>query len=477
MITFDFNRRTKIVSTLGPASDSPEMIERLIRAGTDVVRLNFSHGSFAQHARHISIVRKINRLIGHKTAVLIDLPGPKYRIGRLKDGRVLLNKGEMVTLSTQDIEGSSSVLPINLPELLRDVRKGDTILLADGILVLKVEQNFGTEIKCRVVTGGVLETGKGLVVPGRHVSAPFMTPIMKAALLNAIRQKPDFLALSFVSNPDDISKVKNILREKGADILLISKIERVEAVKNLDSILKVSDAIMVARGDLGVEIPMEKVPLIQKDIIRKCNHAGKPVITATEMLESMVNNSRPTRAETTDVANAIFDGTDAVMLSAETAIGKYPLAAVSMMARIAREVEKKLPYERMLIERGQWIEPETDELISYNACHTAHSLKAAAIVAYTQSGSTARRVSRFRPKTPILAINPSNKICGRLILCWGVFPVRAKKVSNISDTFKMAASLCRELKLAKPGELIVITGGIPFGQAGSTNMLKVEKIS
>lgn len=477
MMKFDFNRRTKIVSTLGPATDTPEIIERLIRAGTNVVRLNLSHGSFSQHARHIKVVQKLNRSTGNYTAILIDLPGPKYRIGRLMGGEVLLKKGQIVNLTTRDMEGTSSILPINLPELPQDVRKGDTLLLADGLLVLKVVKTSGTEILCRVITGGTLETGKGLVVPGRHVSAPFITPITRAAILFAIRQKPDFLALSFVSSADDILKVKTILQENGVNIPLISKIERVEAVKNLESILEASDAIMVARGDLGVEIPMEKVPLIQKEIIRRCNHAGKPVITATEMLESMVNASRPTRAETTDVANAIFDGTDAVMLSAETAIGKYPIAAVSMMARIAREVEKKLPYERILTERGNWIKPETDELISYNACHTAYSLKAAAIVAYTQSGSTARRVSHFRPKTPVLAINPNNKICGSLVLCWGVFPVRGKKLSNISDTFDTAASLCRQLKLAKPGKLIVITGGIPFGQAGSTNMLKVEKIS
>ncbi len=313
-------------------------------------------------------------------------------------------------------------------------------------------------------------------MPGRHVSAPFITAAMKQDILFAIKQRPDYLALSFVSDAEDIHKVKKLLQENGADIPVVSKIERVEAVKNLDSILAVSDAIMVARGDLGVEMPLEKVPLVQKEIIRKCNRAGKPVITATEMLESMVNSNRPTRAETTDVANAIFDGTDAVMLSAETAIGKYPLAAVAMMARIAREAEKKLPYEQMLTERGSWIEPETDELISYNACHTARRLKAAAIVAYTQSGSTARRVSRFRPQMPVVALTPSGAVYGRLVLCWGVFPIKVPMPTTVDEMFTTAANVTKDCGLVKTGDLIVITGGIPPGQAGTTNMLKVEKI-
>jgi pyruvate kinase len=477
MIPHNFNRRTKIVCTLGPATDSPEMIERLILTGMDVARLNLSHGSLAQHARQVRIIKKINRQTGRNIAILIDLPGPKYRIGRLKDGRVLLQKGAPVTLTIQDIEGSAAQLPINLPELPRDVLRGDTILLADGLLSLKVEHTGKTEIQCRVIVGGLLETGKGLVVPGRHISTPFITPAMQQDVLFAVRQKPDFLALSFVSDADDINKVKTLLRENGTDIPIISKIERVEAVKNLESILVASDAIMVARGDLGVEMPLEKVPLIQKEIIRKCNHIGKPVITATEMLESMVYASRPTRAEATDVTNAIFDGTDAIMLSAETAIGNYPLAAVSMMARIAREAERNLPYDQMLTERGNWIKPKADELISYNACHTAYRLKAAAIVAYTQTGSTARRVSRFRPRTPILALTPIDEVLGQLALCWGVFPIKVSMPTVVDKMFTRATNVAKDCGLVKTGDLIIITGGIPPGRAGTTNMLKVEKIN
>ena len=279
-----------------------------------------------------------------------------------------------------------------------------------------------------------------------------------------------------MSSADDVMKAKEILHYENANIPVISKIEREEAVRNFDSILEASDAIMVARGDLGVEIPLEKVPIVQKEVILKCNRAGKPVITATEMLESMITSPRPTRAETTDVANAIFDGTDAVMLSGETAVGKYPVQTIKMMAKIALQAEKFLPYEQMLAEREKWIEPETDELISYNACVTAYRLKAVAIIAYTQSGSTARRVSRFRPNAPILALTPGNEVFGQMVLNWGVFPVKMPMPATADEIFAAAASLVKARGLAKAGDLIVITAGIPMGQAGTTNMLKVERI-
>jgi pyruvate kinase len=295
-------------------------------------------------------------------------------------------------------------------------------------------------------------------------------------ILFAIRQHADYLALSFVSNAEDVTSVKAILYENDADIPIIAKIERGVAVDKFDSILVASDGIMVARGDLGVDIPLEKVPLVQKEIIKKCNQAGKPVITATQMLESMVNAPRPTRAEVTDVANAIFDGTDAIMLSAETSIGKYPVQAVKMMGKIAREVEGKLPYEQMLAERGRWLEQKTDELISYSACHTAQSLGATALVAFTQSGSTAGRVSKYRPRMPILAITTDTVVVGRLMLRWGVYPFQIAGASSVEELFATGAKLSKELGLAKSGDLIVITGGIPVGVAGSTNLLKVEKV-
>jgi len=471
-----FERRTKIVCTIGPATASAAMIEQLIRAGMNVARLNLSHGTHREHARHIQTIRKLSRRLAIPVAILMDLPGPKYRTGKLKDGHVTLKEGAQVILTTRKMEGHDGVIPINLPTLAQDVKVGDTVLLDDGAIQLKVLEWQGTEVRCKVMVGGILTEGRGLVVPGMRTSGPFISDTLRECILFAARQQPDYLALSFVSNAEDVTSVKAKLYEHNVDIPIIAKIERGVAVKKFGSILAISEGIMVARGDLGVDIPLEKVPLVQKEIIKKCNQAGKPVITATQMLESMVNAPRPTRAEVSDVANAIFDGTDAIMLSAETSIGKYPVQAVKMMAKIAREVEGKLPYEQMLGERGKWLEQKTDELISYSACHTAQSLGAAALVTLTQSGSTAGRVSKYRPRMPILAITPDAAVVERLILRWGVYPFQIGGTLSVDELFATGAKLSKELGLAKPGDLIVITGGIPVGVVGSTNLLKVERI-
>jgi len=471
-----FTRQTKIVCTIGPATDSAAMIEQLIRAGMNVARFNLSHGNFRDHARHVQIIRRLSHRLAFPVAVLMDLPGPKYRTGKLKDGQAELKKGAQVILTTRQLEGDDELIPINISPLPQNVKVGDTVLLDDGAMQLKVLEEGESEVRCRVMVGGILTEGRGLVIPGMHIPGPFVTDALREAVLFAIKQHPDYLALSFVSNDSDITDVRAILRENNTDIPIIAKIERGVAVNKFDDILATSDGIMVARGDLGVDIPLEKVPLVQKEIIRKCNQAGRPVITATQMLESMVNAPRPTRAEVTDVANAIFDGTDAIMLSAETSIGRYPVHAVKMMAKIAREAEKKLPYQQILSERSRWLEHKTDELISYNACHTAQSLGAVALVAFTQSGSTAGRVSRYRPRVPILAITPDAVVVGRLILRWGVCPFQIAGPSSVDDLFNTAARLSKELGLAKAGDLIVITGGIPIGVAGSTNLLKVRKV-
>jgi pyruvate kinase len=328
-----------------------------------------------------------------------------------------------------------------------------------------------------VIVGGLLKQGRGVVVPGMHTSGPFVTESLREGIRFAVEQQPEYLALSFVTSASDVATVRAILRENATQIPIIAKIERGQAVANFNSILAASDGIMVARGDLGVDIPLEKVPLVQKDIIKKCNRAGKPVITATEMLESMVDSARPTRAETTDVANAIFDGTDAVMLSAETAIGKYPVRAVTMMRKIAEQAEKRLPYDQLLAERGAWLERRADELIGYSACYTAQSLGVAAIVAFTQSGSTAGRVSRYRPRTPILAITPDSAVCARLVLRWGVHPFHVTKPSSIEELFKMGATLAKDVGMARPGDLIVVAGGVPIGEPGATNLLKIETVN
>jgi pyruvate kinase len=471
-----FDRRTKIVCTIGPATRPAAVIEQLIKTGMNVARFNLSHGTFKEHTRYIHTIRKLSHRLAIPVATLIDLPGPKYRTGTLNGGQIRLKKGAQVTLTTRQVNGDDELIPVNPSSLSQDTKVGDTVLLDDGAMRLKVLGKRSTEIRCKVMVGGMLTEKRGVVVPGMHISGHFITDTLRKCILFAIEQQPDYLALSFVSDAKDISGVRAILRENGANIPIVAKIERGVAVERFDDILAVSDGVMVARGDLGVDIPLEKVPLVQKDIIRKCNQAGKPVITATQMMESMVNAPSPTRAEVTDVANAIFDGTDAIMLSAETSIGKYPVQVVKMMAKIAREAENKLPYGQGLSERGAWLQPKTDELISYSACYTAQSLGAVVLVAFTQSGSTAARVSKYRPKVPILAITPDARVAGRLMLNWGVYPFQIASVSSVDELFATASKLSRELGLAKTGDLIVITGGIPVGVAGSTNLLKVEKV-
>ncbi|MFC1972347.1 pyruvate kinase [Chloroflexota bacterium] len=474
--TGNFKRRTKIVCTIGPATGTASVVERLIRSGMNIARLNLSHGTYDVHAQYIRTVRRISQRLRMQVAILVDLPGPKYRTGRLKGGQTILKKGAQLTLTTRDIEGDATLVPVNLPNLPQDVKTGDTVLLDDGAMQLRVLGKNGNEVICRVMVGGVLTERRGLVVPGMRISGPFITDALREDLAFAVQQKPDYLAISFVSSAEDVFAVLSVLSELNADIPVISKIERGQAVKDFGDILSASDGIMVARGDLGVDVPLERVPLIQKEIIQKCNRVGKPVITATQMLESMVNAARPTRAEVSDVANAILDGTDATMLSAETSIGKYPVQAVRTMARIAVETEKRLSYTHLITERSTWIERQTDELISYSACYTADSLGAVTIVAFTYSGSTARRVSKYRPRVPILAITPSDVVSGKLLLYWGVYPFQVDPASSVDELFEMGAKLAKDSGLAKTGDLIVITGGVPIGMAGTTNLLKVEKI-
>jgi len=470
------SRRTKIVCTLGPATNKTSVMDRLIRAGMDIARLNLSHGSKAEHSKNVVAVRRLSQKLKRNVALLIDVPGPKYRLGTLENGSVILKKGAKVLLSQTQPLGNSEVLPVKLPYPITDIKKNARILLADGALELKVSGKKDAGVICRVSAGGTIRSGAGFVVIGKATSKSFIDNTIRDHILFAISQKPDYLALSYVSNVADIASVKALLAQHGANIPLIIKIERAQAIKNLDSILELSDGIMVARGDLGVELPLEMVPLVQKDIISKCNRLGIPVITATEMLESMVTSSRPTHAETTDVANAIFDGTDATMLSAETSIGSHPVKALRMMAKIASHTEKKLPYTKLLDERNNWLKKETSEVISYNACYTAHTLGAAAIVAFTKSGSTAGRVSKYRPKTPILALTTSKAAARRLVLYWGVHTVNTESLTSVDELFSLGASIAKELGLGKEGDPVVITGGIPIGVVRSTNLLKVEKI-
>jgi pyruvate kinase len=471
-----WNQRTKIVCTLGPGVNSSQMIKRLIRAGMNIARINLSHGNLDEHAHFIAMVRDNAERLGSNVAILADLPGPKYRTGELQQNSVLLMRDSEVRLTNKALLGNDKVIPINFPNLAADVKTGCKILVDDGNIQLKVKEVEGDDVVCRVTAGGVLTKGRGVVVPGAPVRGPFVTDQLKANLDFVVEQLPDYIALSFVTKPEDVLQVRAILTSRDVDIPIICKIERAEAVKNFDKILEVSDGVMVARGDLGVEIALKKVPMVQKEIIYKCNRAGKPVITATQMLESMVNTSRPTRAEVTDVANAILDGTDAIMLSAETSVGKYPVQAAAMMCSIAQETERHLSYEQLLNQRAEFLENQTDELISYNACYTAFKLKAAAIVAFTQSGATARRVSKYRPLVPIVAITPIQQVTNRLVLSWGVQAFQIATPATVDDLFDTGANLAKKLGIVKSGDSVVITGGVPIGVARSTNFLRVHKI-
>ena len=472
----DLRRKTKIVCTLGPATESPRMIERLIRSGMNVARINLSHGDEESHRILIRHIRAAGSRLGAPVAVLVDVPGPRYRTGDLKDGQATLRKGSRLVLTSRAVPGDEHEVSLNLPDLVRDVAVGDSILLDDGAIRLSVRETTDTDVVCRVATGGVLRPRRGIAAPGVKMSAPFLTERTRQHLQFAAEQRAEYVALSFVSRQSDVAQARAVMAEAGATTVIVAKIERQEAVRNFDRILRASDGVMVARGDLGVELALEKVPMLQKQIIRKCNRAGKPVITATQMLESMIKAPGPTRAEVADVANAVYDGTDAVMLSAETAIGGYPVEAVKMMARIARATEAELPYERRLAERGSDLEPHTDDAIAYDACHTAHQLGARAILAFTESGSTAWRVCKYRPRVPIVAITPSDSVQRALALAWGVYPRRVAPLSKVDDLFAEGSALARELGVAATGDLVVITAGVPIGTAGTTNLLKVQKV-
>ena len=442
----------------------------------DVARINFSHGTHKEHASYIKNLRQAAKRAGLPLAIMQDLPGPKNRTGKLKKGTVELKENANFVLTTREVLGDEHRVSVDLPGLPKSVKPGDMIFLDDGAIELKVVATSKTEVSCQVVSGGNLGEDKGINIPGVTWGADTITEEDWNHLLFGLKHNVDFIALSFIKEADDIIKVRNFLRKKKRIPAIIAKIERREALDNLNEILEAADGAMVARGDLGIEIPIQRVPIVQKEIIQKCNHLGKPVIVATQMLESMVNVPRPTRAEVTDVANAIFDGADALMLSEETAIGNYPVEAVSMMAQIALEAEAALPYEEILAKKGKDLQPQTDDAISYAACHTAHQLGAAAIIAFTSSGSTARRVAKYRPRVPIIAITPSPVTQRQLSLSWGVRAFQIPEPSKIAVLFTRGARVAKRAGLAHDGDLVVITGGVPLGVSGSTNLLKVERV-
>ncbi len=467
-------RRTKIVCTIGPASWSPEILEKLILSGMDVARLNFSHGIQSEHREVIMAIRRISGNLDRSVAILQDLAGLKIRIGKIASGSITLESGAFFTLTTRQVLGDERRVSISYPELPQDVHQGDTLLLSDGALELEVLETSDHEIKCRVIIGGPLSSFKGINLPTSSIKAPILTEKDKKDLAFGIGQKVDYVALSFVRRASDILEAQRYIQESGSAIPLIAKIEKHEALDNIDEIISAVDGVMVARGDLGVETPLEKVPLVQKLLIQKSNKAGKPVITATQMLRSMVDNPRPTRAEVTDVANAILDGTDAIMLSEETAMGKYPVKAVTTMSKIAEDAESGFPFDTWAEQIENRSRKDLPEAVSFAACKLADSINAAAIISFTQSGSTARLVSKYRPRRPILAPTPLEETYRRLSLIWGVVPILSESMRDTDEMIDRAFKAALKSRLVKRGQKVVITAGVPVGVPGTTNLIKAE---
>lgn len=469
-------RRTKIVCTVGPAIDTPEMLRRVIEAGTDVLRLNFSHGTPAEHRTRIERIRQAEQEAGKRVAILQDLPGPKIRIGTFKDGPVQLAVGDRFTLTTEQVPGNQRRVSVNYPGLVEEVRPGQHLLIADGIIELLIESVSPPDIHCTVQLGGTLSNQKGIAVPRGALSVQAFTERDRALLLEGLDMGVTMAALSFVRSPDDMLAARRCLTEHGASLPLMAKIEKPEAVEALDDILKVVDSIMVARGDLGVEIPYSEVPFVQKDLILKSLKAARPVVTATQMLRSMVESPRPTRAEATDVANAVLDGTDAVMLSEESATGAYPVEAVTVLAHIAIKAEARLFAQRPYIDVLPREQADISEGIGHAACVLAHDAGAEAIVCCTRTGYTARLVARHRPATPIIAVSPSESTVRRLNLVWGVRPFLCDDFESIDGMIRLSLDTARASGVVKPGGRIVIAGGSPAAGPGHTDFLRVAVV-
>jgi len=470
-------RRTKIVCTIGPATSSPEALRHLILSGMDVARLNFSHGSHAQHAEVIQSLREISRELNIPLALLQDLSGPKVRVGKIVGEGVTLRPGAEITLTRDDVPGDENEINLPVPEIFEAVRVGTHLMLDDGLLELKVKSKRANALICEVVVGGLLTSHKGVNVPGVSLPIAAVTDKDLEDLKFGIAQKVDFVAASFVRTASDIAVLRGVCEAARAKIPIIAKIEKHEAIHNIDSIMEVVDGIMVARGDLGVEVPIDEVPVIQKMLIHKSNRAGKPVITATQMLDSMIRNPRPTRAEVTDVANAIFDGTDALMLSGETAVGLYPFETVRMMAKIATHTEASLDYAKILEEKmGLDTGKSITGAIGQATCDIAQDLGCSAILTASASGRTARVVSRYRPKAPIICATDRPETYSRLALIWGVHPIMVKIADDSDSMMQACIDAAEQSGMVKADDIIVLTGGVPVGLPGSTNFIKIHRI-
>ncbi len=468
-------RKTKIVATIGPASNTRPILERLVEAGMNVARLNFSHGSYEEHVEVIRAIRSISRTLSRPIGILLDLQGPKIRVGKLEGGEpVRLKRNQPFAITNRDIVGNAETVSTTYSELVSDVRKGDTILLDDGLIRLQVEKVRPQTVACRVINGGWLKEKKGINLPGVKVSAPSLTEKDRRDVNFGIKNGVDYFALSFVRTAEDLRQIKSILDKQGVDIPVIAKIEKPEAVDNLDAILEIADGIMVARGDLGVELRPEQVPTIQKRIIQAANNRNRPVITATQMLETMSSNPIPTRAEASDVANAIIDGTDAVMLSGETASGRFPVKAVRMMDRIAREAESS-PFMRYNIPYSRDPADLVTHAVSQSAVNILHEIDGRCIVAFSASGKTSKQISKQRASEPVYAFTSRKAIYNRLSILWGVIPMYIPDIDGAQRLIAGSENLLLEKKLVAKGDLIVLVIGMGLKE-GSTNVIKIHRV-
>ena len=468
-------RRTKIVCTLGPSTDKEDVLRNLMKNGMNVARMNFSHGTHEEQKARLDMIKKLREELNLPVAALLDTKGPEIRIGDVEGGKLELKPDQEFTLTTEEMLGTEKKVTITYKELYKDVEPGDSILIDDGLIGMEVVRIDESDIVCRVKNGGFISNHKGVNVPGVELNMPFVSPKDLADIVFAVEQDYDFIAASFTRTAEDIMEIRKILQEHGGEkIHIIAKLENKQGVKNCEDILRVADGIMIARGDMGVEIPLEEVPVIQKELIRKAMHMGKPVITATQMLDSMMKNPRPTRAETSDVANAIYQGTSAIMLSGETAAGAYPIEAVQTMAKIAERTEQDIDYSREFKPRKLAEAPDVTSAISHATCTTAADLKAAAIVAVSKSGRTVSRIAKYLPVCPIIGCTTDERVYRQLNLLWGVTPVVMEEANTADELFDHAVELAEQKGLIARGELVVIAAGVPVGLSGTTNMMKVQ---
>lgn len=469
-------RKTKIVCTIGPACESEELLRQMMLAGMDVARFNFSHGTHEEQREKLQRVLKVRGELGLPVATLIDTKGPEIRLRDFEGGRAELTEGSRFILTAEEVLGTAERAAVSYKNLKNDISVGTTILIDDGLIELRVEEIAGEDIVCEVINGGPVSNHKGVNVPGAVLSMPYISQVDREDILFGIEMGYEFIAASFARCKEDILELRRLLDDHGSDMKIIAKIENMQGIRNLEEILEVSDGVMVARGDMGVEIPLEEVPVLQKKMIKLANARGKHVITATQMLESMIRNPRPTRAETTDIANAIYDGTTAIMLSGESAAGKYPVEAVKTMAKIAECAEKDINYPSRMRREGSSGKGEITDAIAYAACSAAMDLGAAAIITVTLSGYTAEAIARFKPGCTVVGCTVNGRVCKQLNLLWGVVPLLLKEESSTDELFADAVAKAKEAGYVKSGDVVVITAGVPLGVAGTTNMIHVVEV-